>query len=215
MGLDEPLTCPGTAVEPHRGPVPRLLGSGSAPMPDGVLALCPAVDDSGWRQILSTMLAARSSRVAVEDEGDACCKLSSAGSGSFPTLRVSPARHSPPRSPLSASPLLARRAGAVSRVVPVLGKGCGLHQAGPCRCPLGLLQCHQAVSSSGCMHPSPQGGAQVGYALPPTWKTSIRERKKKNSWLLLLVPESKECFPCRQIPPSRAQLVATTIPQER
>ncbi|XP_019329844.1 PREDICTED: relaxin receptor 1 [Aptenodytes forsteri] len=30
------------------------------------------VDDSGWLQILGDMLAARSSRVAVEDEGDAC-----------------------------------------------------------------------------------------------------------------------------------------------
>ncbi|XP_054025766.1 relaxin receptor 1 [Dryobates pubescens] len=30
------------------------------------------VDDSGWLQILSNMLAARSSRMVVEDEGDAC-----------------------------------------------------------------------------------------------------------------------------------------------
>ncbi|XP_009953501.1 PREDICTED: relaxin receptor 1-like, partial [Leptosomus discolor] len=40
---------------------------------------CPQMDDSGWLQILGNMLAARSSRMVVEDEVDACCKLSSPG----------------------------------------------------------------------------------------------------------------------------------------
>ena len=50
----------------------------------------PAVDDSGWLQVLGEMLAVRSGTTAVEDEADACCKPSSPGPSILPRPRGLP-----------------------------------------------------------------------------------------------------------------------------
>lgn len=113
-GLDDSLFCPGAAVgleadlrlRAMQHPLPRLLGfllRADVRVPLTVVpTLCPAVDDSGWLQVLGDMLAARSGRMEVEDEGDACCKPSSPGLGILPQPMGVPC---PARAPCALPPV--------------------------------------------------------------------------------------------------------------